>query len=102
MLQGYLESSDFYISEAEGGVLVNGVWPDFKQQVGIMSLRIFTREYPQSVERTHGPWALAPDQKKRSFRLAGRIARVRYDFASAPCYARGGRPEFDIAGIGGR
>lgn len=102
ILQGFLESSDFYIAEADGGVMVNGIWPDFKQQIGVMQLRVFTREYPQSVERTHGPWSLQPDQRKRSFRLTGRIARVRYDFASAPVYARGGKPEFDVQEIGGR
>lgn len=102
VLSGFLESGDFYLGEADGGLMVNGVWPDFKQQIGVIQMRIFTREYPQSVERTHGPWALQPDQKQRSFRLAGRIARVRYDFAASPCYARGGRPEFDVQPIGGR
>lgn len=101
-LIGFIESTDFYMDEADGGVMVNGIWPDFKNQVGIMNLRIFGRQWPQSTERAYGPWALQPGQSKRSFRMANRIARVRFDFASAPCFARGGKPEFDISGIGGR
>jgi hypothetical protein len=101
-LTAFLESSCFYLSEADGGVLVNGLWPDFKGQVGPVNLTLFTRRYPQDYERTKGPWVLQPNQSKRSFRVAGRMVRVRYDFASAPCFARGGKPEFDIQPIGGR
>lgn len=102
ILQWFLESCDFYFDEADGGLMVNGVWPDFKNQIGAVKMTIFTREYPQASERTKGPWSLAPGQSKKSFRLAARIARVRYDGASAPAYARGGKPEFDTAAIGGR
>jgi hypothetical protein len=102
ILQGFLESTDFYASEADGGVMFNGVWPDFKNQVGVFQLTLFGREHPQDVERTFGPWALAPGRKRKSFRMASRIVRVRYDFASAPCQARGGKPEFDVQEIGGR
>jgi hypothetical protein len=102
VLQAWIESTDFYVGEAEGGVMVNGIWPDFKNQVGVINLRIFGRNWPQSNERTYGPWALTPGLSQKSIRLAARIARVRLDFASAPCYARGGHPEFDIQQIGGR
>lgn len=101
-LSGFIESTDFYISEADGGLMVNGIWPDFKNQVGIFKLTIYGREHPQAVERVYGPWSLQPGQGRRSFRLAARIARVRFDFSSAPCFARGGKPEFDTQGIGGR
>jgi hypothetical protein len=101
-LVGFIESTDFYLGEADGGVLINGLKPDFKNQVGVIQLTIFGREDPQSIERTHGPWALQPGQSRRSFRIATRIARVRFDFNSAPCFARGGKPEFDVQAIGGR
>jgi hypothetical protein len=83
-------------------MLVNGIYPDFKNQQGALSLTIYTREFPQSTQRAHGPWSLAPGQAKRSFRLSGRIARVRWDWGSAPAFARGGKPEFDVQPIGGR
>lgn len=101
-LSGFIESADFYMGEGDGGVMVNGVWPDLKGQIGVFRLSIFGREYPQARERTFGPWNLQPGQSKRSFRKAMRIARVRLDFGSAPCYARGGKPEFDVQAIGGR
>lgn len=102
VLQAFIESADFYMSNADGGIMVNGIWPDFKNQVGVVNLRIFGRQFPQSAERTYGPWALTPGLAQKSFRLTARIARVRLDFASAPCYARGGNPQFDTQPIGGR
>ena len=102
VLSGFIESAGFYLSQAEGGVKVNGVWPDFKGQIGSLQMTVFLREFPQSAERTHGPWVLPPSQPKRSFRAEGRIARLRFDFASSPAFVRGGKPEFDIAPIGGR
>jgi len=101
-LTGYLESTDFYLGEAEGGVLVNGIWPDFRNQQGPMLLTIRTREFPQSPQRPHGPWSLSPGQAKRDFRLSGRIACIRYDWSSAPAFARGGKSELDVQRIGGR
>lgn len=101
-LVGYIESSAFYLDDAAGGVLVNGVWPDFKSQQGPLTMTVYVREFPQSPERTHGPWTLAPGQSLKSFRLAGRIARVRFDWNSAPAFARGGKCQFDVQSIGGR
>jgi hypothetical protein len=101
-LVGFIESTDFYLAEGEGGLLVNGMWPDFINQQGVLNLTIFTREFPQSTQRAHGPFALTPGQSRKCFRASGRIARVRFDWASAPAFARGGRPEFETAAIGGR
>jgi hypothetical protein len=101
-LAGFLESADFYLGDAEGGILVTGIWPDFKNQQGPMNVSIFGRDWPQDAERTYGPWPLTPGQQQKSFRMAKRIARVRFDFNSAPAYARGGKPEFQTDAIGGR
>ena len=102
-ITGFIESADFYLSEAEGGLMVNGMWPDFRSQQGPLALTLYLRDHPQAaVTRTYGPYTLLPGQERKSFRGAGRIARVRFDFSSAPAYARAGKPEFDIAPIGGR
>ena len=101
-LVGYLESSVFALGEAEQEMFVSGFWPDLKDQQGVFNLTVFTRQFPQSTERAHGPWPLAPGQSKRSVRISGRLARVRWDWASAPAYARGGRMEVAIDPIGGR
>jgi hypothetical protein len=101
-LTGFIESTDFYVHEAEDALLINGLWPNFKDQVGPVSLTVYAREYPQATERTHGPYVLAPGQSKKSFRLSGRILRVRWDFSSVPAYVRAGKQEFDASPIGGR
>ena len=101
-ITGFIESCDFYLNDAAGGVMVNGVWPDFREQQGVFNLTIFTRERAQGPERQHGPYALTPRLGQKSFRLAGRIARLRYDFSSAPCSGRAGKQEFDVQSIGGR
>jgi hypothetical protein len=102
VLQAFLETTDFYSGNADGGLMINGLWPDLKNQVGVVTMRIFGRQYPQSTERTRGPWSLTPGLRQKSIRVADRILRVRFDFASAPCYARGGNTQFDIQQIGGR
>jgi hypothetical protein len=99
---GWIESNAFYLGAAEGGLQVNGCWPDIKNQQGPLQLTVYVRERPQAPERVKGPWTLLPGQDKRSFRLAGRIARVRLDFNSTPAAARGGLFSFDVDPIGGR
>lgn len=102
-LTGWLESTDVYLADAEGGLLVTCLYPNFKSQQGAVKVTIYSREYPaRTGERTHGPWTLTPQQTKRSFRIAGRVLRVRYDFTGAPVFVRGGKPEFDVQPIGGR
>lgn len=101
-LAGWIESNDFYLNAAQAGVMVDGCWPDFADQLGALQLTIFMRERPQALERVKGPWTLAPGKSQRSFRASGRIARVRFDFNSAPAFARGGQVMFDVSPIGGR
>jgi hypothetical protein len=102
-ITGFLQSADFYLSDAAGGIMVNGVWPDFKNQVGAVSMTLNLRNNPQSTTiRTHGPYVLTPGMEKKSFRASGRIAQLRFDFSSSPVYVRGGKPEFDVQNIGGR
>lgn len=102
VITGFIETTDFYLDEGQNALKLNGIWPNFKDQVGAVNLTIFARDYPQSSERTYGPWLLAPNQTKRNFRVTGRVVRVRFDFASAPAYARMGKCEFDAAQVGGR
>lgn len=102
-ITGFIESADFYLGDAPGGIRVNGMWPDFKNQIGAVTMTLFTRNHPQApTVYTHGPYTLTPGQEKRSFRAEGRIARLRFDFSSSPAFVRGGKPEFDIAPVGGR
>lgn len=102
-ITGFIESADFYLGQAEGGLMVNGVWPDFKDQQGPVSMTLYLRDHPQAATvRTKGPFVLTPGMERKSLRAAGRIARLRFDFSSSPAFVRGGKPEFDLQPIGGR
>jgi hypothetical protein len=97
-----IECADQYIGEADQIMLLKGVWPDLKDQQGAIQLSITTRLYPQDVERTRGPYILAPNRNRRDFRIQGRIMRMRMSATSSPTYARGGKMEFDVEGTGMR
>ena len=101
-ITGFIESCDFYLNNAASAVMVNGVWPDFREQVGVMNLTIFTRMRAQATERVHGPYALTPGMGQKCFRVSGQIARLRYDFSAAPCAGRAGKQAFDVQTVGGR
>lgn len=102
ILTGFIESTDFYIDDAQQALKINGVWPNFKDQVGALTLTVYMREYPQAQERTHGPFTLTPGMSKKSLNFSGAIARLRFDWSSYPAYVRAGRQEFDARPIGKR
>jgi len=102
-ITGYIQSADFYIGEADGGVMINGMWPDFKDQLGPVTMTMFLRNHPQAMNiRTHGPYTLPPGLEKKSFRASGRLAQLRFDWSAGPVFVRGGKPEFDVSPVGGR
>ena len=96
----FIRSSDFYIGEGDKMLMIRGIWPDFKGQIGPMNFEITTRKYPQAAARLNGPYTLAPNQSKKDFRATGRVANVRFYGSSAPTYARMGKPEFDATDVG--
>jgi hypothetical protein len=102
VLSWFIESTDFYLDEAAANLTVNGVFPNFKDQVGGIRLSLIMREHPQATERTKGPYVLAPNLGRKSFRASGRVCRVRMEGSSSPAYARMGKLEFDVEAIGGR
>lgn len=102
ILTGFIESTDFYIDESQQALKIEGIWPNFKDQVGALTLTVFVREYPQAQERTKGPFVLTPGMSKKSLNFSGAICRVRFDWSSSPAYVRGGKQEFDATPIGKR
>lgn len=102
-LTGFVETSDFYLGDAEELIQINGVWPDFKDQQGAINMSIDTRLYPQDTAvRTRGPYALAPNRRKRDFRATGRVARAKWEWAASPASGRWGKQTFDIERAGMR
>lgn len=102
VLSGFIESTDFYIDEDQKALKIEGIWPNFKDQIGPLTMTVFVRENPQSVERVKGPFTLTPGMSKKSLNFSCAIARVRFDWSSAPAYVRGGKQEFDAQPIGKR
>lgn len=100
LLSGFYESGGQYIGDAEQRILVRGLWPDFQDQVGPLSVTLFTRAYPQDTDRQKGPFMLAPGQSKKSFLADCRIARVRVSWNSSPAGHRLGKPQFEGDGSG--
>ena len=96
-----IETADQSISEDEL-MMIQTCWPDFKDQVGAVSLEIITRMYPQGEETTHGPWSMIPGKTKVDLRATGRIARLRLSSNSGPTYWRLGKPSFEVTPAGQR
>lgn len=98
-LSWFLETSDTYLDEARTS-LVQGIWPDFRDQIGPVGMSIISRMRPQDPPTTTGPIYAAVGQGKVDIRANGRLHRVRYEGSSAPCSIRLGLPLFDIT-LGG-
>lgn len=99
-LDWYLETSDFYLDEAQRRVVINGIWPDFEDQVGSVSLTLYTKSLPQAERKAKGPWALAPGREKRDFLFEARMAAVKLSGSAAGTFMRLGKPSFDVMPAG--
>lgn len=97
----FIETADSYL-DPEGRLLVRGVWPDFRDQVGPVTLSVTAREHPQDVERVVAAPAMASGDAKADILISGRLFKVRYAGASAPTACRIGQPMFDVASAGQR
>lgn len=98
----YIETSAQYVNEAQERALIRGIWPDFENQQGPVSLTVKYRAYPQSSERTKGPFALTVGAAKRDFLADGRIAALRFSGSSAPAFVRFGKPSLDVVLTGAK
>jgi hypothetical protein len=97
----FIESADSYL-DPESGLLVRELWPDFKDQVGAVSVTVTSRRQPQGPEQATTPPPMAPGDAKADILTTGRLFRVRFSGDSAPTACRIGRPVFDVAPTGQR
>lgn len=95
-----ISSSDMYLDQAERRVLVRGVWPDFLDQTGAISLTVSVRSYPQATATDKGPYMLETGRSKKDFFADGRIATLTFSGSSAPAFMRLGKPSFDVVPTG--
>lgn len=97
----YIESGDQYIGEAADPLFqVQGMFPDFKDQVGPVNVQLQMRNYPQGTQYTKGPYALEPNRPQRTFQASGRLIKLRISGNSAPTYVRFGRFVFQVEPTG--
>jgi hypothetical protein len=95
----YIKTADQYLNNAEQCVLLKGVWPDFENQDGDVSLTVYVRPYPQSTATTKGPYTLSEGGQKKDFMAQGRVASLKISGA-AGTYARIGKPTFEATPTG--
>lgn len=91
-----------YLDEGGRAVLLNGMEPDIKDQVGPVLLSFALREYAQGPARNHGPFTLAPGLAQRHFQMEGNIAELTFAGNSSPSFARMGKNVLLAVPAGGR
>lgn len=96
----FIESADQYLGAGEPFLMLRGMYPDFKDQLGTINMTVTVKRFPQSTEYEHGPYALEPSRPQRTFRASGRIARIKFSGNSSPTYARFGKIVFDTVSTG--
>lgn len=101
-----LTSADQYLDNAERNLMIRGIWPDFEDQAGTVSLSLYVRQYPGSSVATKGPYSLTTSTTKKDFRASGRIVQVYLSgndaLATANTFMRLGKPVFDAVPTGER
>lgn len=96
-LECSLTSADQYIDDARRFLLIRGLWPDFEDQQGAVSLELNLRKWPQaSTVYEKGPYSLPANVSKRDFMASGRVASVTLRGNSSPCFFRLGKPTWDV------
>jgi hypothetical protein len=95
----YIETAD-QLMDPETRMLVRGLWPDFRDQIGPVTVTVKTRETPQGDEAITSASPMSPTDVKADLLTSGRLFRVRFEGQAAPSYVRLGRPIFDVAAAG--
>ena len=95
----FIETADSYL-DPESTLLVRGVWPDFRDQAGPVTVALAGRMHPQDSEAVMQSVAVAPKEMKADLLAAARLFRLRFSGESAPTGCRIGKPTFDAAPAG--
>jgi hypothetical protein len=97
----FIETAEMVL-DPEACVLTREVWPDFKDQVGPVTVSVTARREPQGPAQTVSAPPMAPGEAKADLLATGRFFRVRFSGDSAPTACRIGKPVFDVAPAGKR
>jgi hypothetical protein len=102
-LNWFIQSADQYIDQGKRRMMIRGITPDLEDQVGDVSLTLYTKQYPQSAAVTKGPYTLTTATVKKDFRVSGKLISVKLSGGDASgSYMRLGKPVFDVVPMGGR
>ncbi|MEO8115889.1 MAG: hypothetical protein ABI655_15980, partial [Phenylobacterium sp.] len=97
----FIETADNYL-DPEACLLARELWPDFKDQLGPVTVTVTSRLTPQGPERVFSAPPMAPGDAKADILATGRLFKVRFSGDSAPTGCRIGKPVFDVAQAGRR
>jgi hypothetical protein len=81
-------------------LLIRGIWPDFKDQLGPVTVTMRGREHPQDEGHVQASSPMAASDVKADLLITGRIFNMRISGESAPTKCRIGKPVFDVAPAG--
>jgi hypothetical protein len=95
----FVETADSYL-DADATLLIRGLWPDFKDQVGPVTVTVAGRMEPQSAAVVVQSAAMAPGAARTDLLASGRLFRLRLSGESSPTGCRIGKPTFDAAPAG--
>lgn len=87
-----LEAGPQYIDAGRQALFLRSFWPDFQDQVGAISLTIYTREKPQSTAESHGPYMMSAGDEDVDLHIDGRIVSWKISGSSGPASWRMGTP----------
>lgn len=88
------------VLDPEWRLVLKGIWPDFKDQVGPVTVSATAREHPQGVDTSTSAPPMAPGDMKADLLLSGRLFQVEFSGNSAPTAARIGKPIFEVQRAG--
>jgi len=95
----FIETAD-NVPDQESVILVRGLWPDFKDQIGPVTVEVSGRLHPQTGEITTAAVTMAPGEQRADLLTSGRLFRIRMSGNSAPTGCRIGMPTFDVTPAG--
>jgi hypothetical protein len=95
----YIETAD-QLLDINSRMVVRGLWPDFRDQIGPVTVTVTAREQPQGEAWIETSDPMAPSDAKADLLVSGLLFRVKFSGSSVPTACRIGDPVFDIERAG--
>lgn len=101
-LQWSITSGGLYLDPGERHLMLREWRPDFRGQLGTVTLQVWSRDWPQGEETDWGTFMAPAGTEKVDLRVSGLIFRFKFSGDSLPSYARSGKQSFDVTTTGRR